>query len=221
MSAAKDTAQRPNRSLHLTRLRSLISTARLLAVVADWYRGRAGELYVRPREELRMATVSVPRKQIANGSLPSVCVVCGADAPHRRFPGVGAPSLAWVLFSPLISLMTFWAYILFASRSSGEGGLPFCDRHHGYWTRRAWFIVVGFAAVVGLMIVAGALEPPPPAPGREAKPYWLGGVAGCWLLVYLPTFLVLHLSATRPTGSNRRSLVLSGASSEFAASISG
>ena len=45
-----------------------------------------------------MANVWVPRDQIADGSLPSVCV---ADASHRLFPGVGAPSLAWVLFSPL------------------------------------------------------------------------------------------------------------------------
>ncbi len=165
----------------------------------------------------RRATASVPRDQIADGSLPSVCVVCGADAPHRRFPGVGAPSLAWVLFSPLIGLVTFWAYILFAGGSSG-GGLPFCDRHRGYWPRRAWFIVVGFAAVVGLMVVAASLTPPA-APGKKDEPHWLFGVAGCWMLVFLPAFLVLHLSATRPTGGNRKSLVLSGASRDFVAAL--
>ncbi len=165
----------------------------------------------------RRATASVPRDQIADGSLPSVCVVCGADAPHRRFPGVGAPLLAWVLFSPLIGLVTFWAYILFAGGSSG-GGLPFCDRHRGYWPRRAWFIVVGFAAVVGLMVVAASLTPPA-APGKKDEPHWLFGVAGCWMLVFLPAFLVLHLSATRPTGGNRKSLVLSGASRDFVAAL--
>src|ERR1700722_15041096 len=86
----------------------------------------------------RMATVSIPRDQVVDGSLLSVCVVCGADAPHRRFSGVGAPSLAWILFSPLMGLVTLWAYILFAGGATG-GGLPFCDRHRGYWPRRAWF----------------------------------------------------------------------------------
>ena len=167
-----------------------------------------------------MAKVSVPRDRIADGSLPSVCVVCGSEATHRLFPGVGAPSLAWLLFSPLIGLMTFWGYILFAGGFSRGGGLPFCDRHRGYWTRRAWFIVVGFAAVVGLMVAAAVLTPPA-APGRKDEPHWLFGVAGCWMLVFLPTFLVLHLAACRPTGGSRKSLVLSGASREFAAAVEG
>ena len=167
-----------------------------------------------------MPTVSVSRNQIADGSLPSVCVICGSDAPHRRFPGVGAPSLAWVLFSPLIGLLMFWAYILFASGPSDGCGLPFCDRHRRYWTWRAWFIILGFAATIGLMVVAVALTPHA-APNRQEEPHWLFGlVAGCWMLVFLPAFLVLHLSATRPTGGDRKSLVLSGASREFAAAVS-
>jgi hypothetical protein len=164
-----------------------------------------------------MAKVSLPRDQVADGSLPSVCVVCGADAPHRRFPGVAAPSLAWVLFSPLIGLVTFWAYILLAGRSSG-GGLPFCDRHRGYWTRRAWFIVVGFAALVGLLIASVALTPhAAPSQKTEPDPHWLFAVGAFWMLAYLPAFLVVHLSATRPTGGDREVLVLSGASRGFAA----
>src|SRR5262245_16962555 len=118
-----------------------------------------------------MAKVSIPRDQIEDGSLPSLCVVCGANAPHRLFPGVGAPSLAWVLFSPLVGLVTFWAYILFAGRSSREGGLPFCDRHRGYWPRRAWFIVGGFVAILALMIAATVLTPPA-APVAKDKPHW-------------------------------------------------
>jgi hypothetical protein len=113
--------------------------------------------------------------------------------------------------------MTFWAYILFAGSASG-GGLPFCDRHRGYWTRRARFIVVGFVALVGLMVVA-AVFTPPAVPGKKDEAHWLFGVAGCWMLVFLPAFLILHLSATRPTGGNRKSLVLAGASREFAAAV--
>ena len=165
-----------------------------------------------------MAKVSVPRDRIADGSLPSVCVVCGADAPHRRFPGVGAPSLAWVLLSPLVGLLTFWVYVLFASRSADRVGLPFCDRHRGYWTRRAAAIVFGFLAMVVLMVVGVALLPPE-RPGVVRTPNAVSGLAGCWILLYLPTFVVLQLTATRPTGKTRKSLVLSGASRKFAAAL--
>lgn len=125
-----------------------------------------------------MAKVSVPREQIADGSLPPACIVCGANAPRRLFPTIGAPSLIWVLFSPLIGLITFWTYILLsAGRPASNGGLPFCDRHQSYWTRRAWFIVVGFAALVGWIIAAAALTPTV-APGQKNEPHWLFGLGG-------------------------------------------
>ncbi len=165
-----------------------------------------------------MATVSVPRNRISDGSLPSVCVVCGEAASNRLFPKIGAPSLAWVLVSPLIGLVTFWIYILIASGSPREGGLPFCDHHRGYWTGRAWFIVVGFIALIGLMVAGGNLTPPT-TPGQEAKPHWLFGVGCIWMLVFLPAFLVVHLAATRPTGGNHDSVVLSGASQQFADAV--
>jgi hypothetical protein len=165
-----------------------------------------------------MATVSVPRDRIADGSLPSVCMVCGGAAPHRRFPGVGAPSLAWLLFSPLAGLFAFWFYVLCSSSSSRPGGFPFCDRHRGYWTRRAGFIVGGFAAVL-LLCAAGVALTVPAAPGHSEEPHWMFGVGACWMLVFLPTFLIVHLSATRPTGGNRKQLRLSGVSREFVAAL--
>ena len=169
-----------------------------------------------------MPRVSVPREQIADGSLPSVCVVCGAEAPARLYPGVGAPSLAWVLFSPLVGLLTFWGYILVGRRHSHQGsaGLPFCDRHRGYWPLRAWFISIGFIFLVGVMVLAATLTPAA-APGQKENAHWLFAVGGCWLLVFLPAFIILHLAAMRPIGGNRQSLVLAGASRAFAAAIEG
>jgi hypothetical protein len=170
-----------------------------------------------------MAKVSIPREQIVTGSLPSICVVCGAEASHRRFPGVAAPSLAWILVSPLLGLVAFWTYILFAGKDSGKAGLPFCDRHRNYWTRRAWIIVLGFVVLVALITMAILIAPPEAAgqqpAGRQNPPHWLFGVLGCWMLLFLPTFLVVQLSAMRPTGGNRQVLVLSGVHRHFAAAV--
>jgi hypothetical protein len=165
-----------------------------------------------------MATISVPRDRIADGSLPSVCLVCGGAAPHRRFPGVGAPSLAWLLFSPLAGLFAFWLYVLCASASSRPGGFPFCDRHRGYWSRRAGFIIWGLVAIV-LLLAIGIPLTVPAAPGQAESPHWTAALGICWLLIFLPAFLVVHLSATRPTGGNRKMLRLSGVSREFVAAL--
>src|SRR6185436_6216966 len=86
------------------------------------------------------------------------------------------------------------------------------------WPRRAWFIVAGFAIIVGLLIV-GAILAEPAAPGRSPSPHWLFGVAGLMMLVYLPAFLVVHLRATRPVGNSLAVIELAGASREFADAV--
>jgi hypothetical protein len=68
--------------------------------------------------------------------------------------------------------------------------------------------------MVGLVAIGMALTPPPP-PGKDPHPHWIFGIGACWLLIYLPSFLIVHLTAMRPTGSNRKSIVLSGASRDF------
>src|SRR5262249_38049322 len=121
-----------------------------------------------------------------------------------------------------LGLLTFWGYILVSGGQPGgrEAGFPFCDRHRGYWPRPAWFIVGGFGALVGLLVAAGVLTQPPP-PGQPGGAPWVCGGAGGWMRVFLPAFLVVPLTAMRPTGRGRDSVVLSGASREFAAAVSG
>jgi hypothetical protein len=169
-----------------------------------------------------MAKVSVPRDQITDGSLPSVCIVCGQEASHRRFPGVSSPSMAWVLVSPLIGLLGLWAYILVGGGQPRDraAGFPFCDRHRSYWTVRAWIIIGGFLALVALIGIGFALTPPA-GPGKKPEPHWLFSVAGGLLLLYLPILLFVHLSAVRPTSSDAEAIVLSGANRRFADALSG
>ena len=73
-----------------------------------------------------MPRVSVPGDRIVDGTLPSVCIICGDEASHRRLPGVSAPSARAILTSPLITLLLFWSYIL---RSSLSGGRTFGSLH--------------------------------------------------------------------------------------------
>src|SRR5438132_6875159 len=80
-------------------------------------------------QESPVPKASIPRLQILNGSLPPVCIVCGRNAPHRRFAGVIAPSLAWVLFLPILGLFLFWVSIFARSfhAPSDSAGFPFFD----------------------------------------------------------------------------------------------
>lgn len=170
-----------------------------------------------------MPRVSIPRGQIGDGSLPSICLVCGADAPNRRFPGMSAPSLVWVFFAPLIGLLTFWGYTLIGASKGRPGGFPFCDLHLEYWPRRARFIVLGWLPFIAAVIAAVVLIPSSGRVVETEDPHWLVVIAGCcvlvWVLGFLPAFLIVHLRAMRPTGGDRETLVLSGVSSAFASAL--
>jgi hypothetical protein len=133
---------------------------------------------------------------------------------------VSAPSLGWLILSPLLGLLAFWGYILLGGGESKtrRAGLPFCDRHRGYWPRRARFIVFGFLLLIGLG-VAGSMLAPPPAPGKEPEANGVVMAFACWMLVFPPAFIIVHLAAMRPTGGGRRTLVLSGACQAFADAI--
>jgi hypothetical protein len=162
-----------------------------------------------------MAAVKVPRSRISDGSLPPVCVVCGAHADHYLFSYLRSPSLAWAFVSPLIGLLAFWCCLLSGDAGSGTfaAGFPFCNRHRGYWPRRARIIVVGFILVVLFFSIAFALVP------REAESHWLFGLAGFSLLIYMPTLLILQLFSVRPTSTDRESVTLSCANRKFAAAM--
>jgi hypothetical protein len=165
-----------------------------------------------------MPRITVWRARIADGSLPSVCIICGREAPHRRFPGLGAPSARAVLTSPLLGLLSFWGHILKSAQSGGQspGGLPFCNRHRSYWVWRAWFIVGGWIFLIASMAVGILLtklaNPDPP-------PHWTFVVAICWLLFFLPAFLVVHLVSTRPIASDLETITLAGGSRQFVAAL--
>ncbi|HMF11159.1 MAG TPA: hypothetical protein VKE94_02605 [Gemmataceae bacterium] len=125
----------------------------------------------------------------------------------RRLPG-----------SPLLALLSFWWRILKSSRCSEEspGGIPFCNRHRSYWVRRAWFIVGGWVFLLASM-AAGILITSVAKP--DPSPHWTFIVAICWLLFFLPAFMVVQLASTRPIASDPESITFAGASRKFAAAL--
>jgi hypothetical protein len=165
-----------------------------------------------------MPRASVPRNLMVQGLLPSICIVCGREATSLRFPDLGAPSAGAPLTSPLWALLKSWAYIVRSSWKGEEsqGGLPFCKRHQSYWPRRAWFIIGGWVILIVSMALGILLtkltNPDPP-------PHWTFVVAICWLLVFLPTFLIVHLASLRMIASSPESVTLAGANRKFVAAL--
>jgi len=160
-----------------------------------------------------MPSVTVPRDRVAAGSLPDVCLICGNQAPNQQFATLGAPAQFWIL-APGLGLIVFWGHVLWSARfrSALPGGLPFCNRHRFYWVRRARFIIGGWVFLVASMWVGLLLSD---LKQRDAVPHWTFMVAICWLLFFLPAFIVVHLASMRPTVKDDDSLTLSGASRQF------
>lgn len=165
-----------------------------------------------------MPRVSLLYEQIADGSLPSACLICGRDASHWRFPELAEHSVRGLPGSPLLALLSFWWRILKSSRSGEEspGGLPFCNRHRGYWVRRAWFIIGGWVFLLTSMalgiLITSVAKPNP-------SPHWTFIVAICWLLLFLPAFIVVQLASTRPIASDPESITFAGASRGFVLAV--
>jgi len=165
-----------------------------------------------------MPKVTLQRDQIADGSFPSVCFICGREATHRRFSELGQITGRVILASPILALLSFWARILKSSRSAGESasGIPFCNRHSGYWVRRAWFIIGGWVFLAASMTVSilltVSMEP-------DKRPHWTFIIAILWLLFFLPTFLIVHLASTRAIANDRESITFAGASRRFVSAL--
>jgi hypothetical protein len=163
-----------------------------------------------------MPKVSLLRDQIADGSLPSVCFICGREAWDLRFSDLATwrPGVRALPGSPIASLLSFWGHILKSSRSGEEspGGLPFCKRHRSYWVRRAWFIIGGWVFLVASMAISILLTT---MMKPDQRPHWTFIVAICWLLFFLPAFLMVHLASTRAIASDLESITLAGASRGF------
>jgi hypothetical protein len=72
-------------------------------------------------------------------------------------------------------------------------------------------IVVGFTAAV----IVGS----PANPQAENEVHWLFGVAGCWMVLFLPAFLIVHLRAVRPAGNAGNTVSIAGVHREFLESL--
>src|SRR6185369_9451772 len=157
-----------------------------------------------------MAKVAIPIDQIRNGKAPVVCIVCGEHSTHFHFSEVvraQPPTAAQWPLSPLLSLLGFWWMIFRASfgEPAHKAGIPFCERHRGYWSWRARFIIGGFLGFLTFFGLAIAF------PNQTQASPLAGMILALWFFIFLPTFLVLHLSSIRPIERNEDSVIFSSA----------
>jgi hypothetical protein len=62
------------------------------------------------------------------------------------------------------------------------------------------------------ILLTSVTNPNPP-------PHWTFVVAICWLLLFLPLFLVVHLASMRPIAHSPESITLAGASRKFVSAV--
>ncbi|HUU68607.1 MAG TPA: hypothetical protein VM186_03735 [Planctomycetota bacterium] len=129
---------------------------------------------------------------------------------------LAAPSWQAALLSPLISLLGGWVHIAWQSRATAadvHAGLPFCEKHAPYWARRSFIIVGGWllAAALVLLCVAFSFLP--------AMGDVIMGVTALYVVLFLPTFILIHLTSMRPTYSDDASVTISGVSAAFVKAV--
>src|SRR5437867_403093 len=135
-----------------------------------------------------MATVAIKFRDIAQGTLPPVCVCCGRPAVAKRFSWLSDPKAASKCVSSRKGLLWFWAFVLWkqyvrAEPPGKEAGLPFCDRHREYWPRRAWLIVGGFLVLMVLIALMCATDSGSFGSDRRHVPNLFSTLAGAWFLI--------------------------------------
>jgi hypothetical protein len=129
-----------------------------------------------------MPTVYVPKDQIVRGTLPDVCLICGNTAVVRRFPKLGTISAQWMLESPIHLMISFWFSVIYPDqpREQRLAGMPFCERHQSYWSRRGWSLTLGLLLSLGVFFTGAALTPEAQkGPGRvkmEREMHWMSNV---------------------------------------------
>jgi hypothetical protein len=174
-----------------------------------------------------MATISIKCSHISDGTLPPVCVRCGQVAATRKFAWIADPKAASRYLSRGMKawgLLMFWTVILWKQYvrpgpHGREAGLPLCKRHLEYWPRRAWFVVGGFLLLVLLFALTYITDPDTSTAHHHHKNGIFTPILGMWFMLYLPGFVIVHMSSMRVIRHDGQRVTMVGVNKKFTAAL--
>lgn len=164
-----------------------------------------------------MARVEVYRYEAVNGTLPRICLVCGAPAPFwvtRRVSAFAAANLRRILLILYIQeIMKF--PILEEAEHIQWCRFPFCHSHKTYWLKRE---LCAFGSLVILVVgsIVGLAENSEAQAVEQNKLAWLfiGLLAGWGILTIMGRYAFVHV-----VGWSHTRLAILHVSGEFVAAI--
>lgn len=164
-----------------------------------------------------MAHVEVYRYEAVNGTLPRICLVCGAPAPCWVVRKMFAYDECYTRRALLITLLRegMKLPIIDDTEHVQWCQFPFCTAHRTYWLKRE---VCGFGSWA-ILVVGGILGMVWNNEARVIEPHrlsWLFiGLLAVWgILTILCKYAFLHVR-----GSSHTRLTILHASAEFAAAM--
>src|SRR4051794_9141970 len=160
-----------------------------------------------------MPNVKLSRHECSRDLLPSVCMFCGEPATTRKRKTFGwHPSWVWVLILVNLIILIIVAMILTKKMPMR---VPVCDRHEGYWTRRALTLTFTFLLVAVLCVGAGSYMDAQPVTQRGDLGGLLCGGGVVLFLGWLVLAAVYSASGVRPTEITEKAIRLTGVSEIF------
>ena len=158
-----------------------------------------------------MAEVSISEDEAAEGVLPPVCLVCGADAPIAR-PVVYRWAPRWTHLALPFGVLP-WAVLRFAMSRSLLVHTPLCGRHGLYWVKRAAVVPAGVLLSFGLLVCGVALG------DNGSRIGWSLLSAFGALVATLAASLAMAGWGARVSVVTGRAVTFAGASARFVAAV--
>ena len=159
-----------------------------------------------------MPTIHLRDYETEERLLPEVCMCCGEPATvHRDRNFSWYPS--WVIVIILLSLLIGLIVALVLTKRR-RVFVPLCDWHKSHWSKRTAIILVGFLALIALLVFSVMYAIDRPGPGNDMS--WIFFLALLvFFLAWLVMVIVLQLTAIRPTEITAEDITLTGVSQQF------
>jgi uncharacterized membrane protein len=144
--------------------------------------------------------------------LPSVCMVCGAEATrHKSKMFSWHPS--WVYLLLLAGLLPFVLVAVIMTQRRRISA-PLCDQHRYHWGSRQALVLLSVLGIIGLIVGLAVLTSA--QPGRQPllpASAWLALPAA--LLGWIILAIIVQLGTIRPTEITSYTITLTGVSQGF------